>query len=131
MSTLPIRVYFEDTDFTGRVYHGAYVRFLERGRTEHLRAAGIDHQMLASAARPLYFTIRSMTLAFHGPALIDDLLTVDSVPVLAGRATFRFEQKILRGADLLVRADVELCLIDGNGRPARPAPQLLAALSAG
>lgn len=129
MSTLAVRVYFEDTDFTGRVYHGAYVRFLERGRTEHLRAAGIDHHALASAERPLFFTIRGMTLSFHGPALIDDLLTIESIPAMAGRATFRFGQKILRGTDLLVRAEVELCLIDAAGRPARPDAELLAALS--
>lgn len=120
-----IRVYFEDTDFSGRVYHGAYVRFLERGRTEWLRSLGIDHRMLASAERPVYFTIRGMSLTFYGPALIDDLLTVESEPS-AARATMIFRQRILKGDQLLVSAEVELCLIDGDGRPVRPPREIVA-----
>ncbi len=120
-----IRVYFEDTDFTGRVYHGAFVRFLERGRTEWLRSQGVDHQMLARAERPVYFTIRNMSLTFHGPALIDDLLTVESEPS-AARATMIFRQRVLKADRLLLSAEVELCLIDGDGRPVRPPREIVA-----
>lgn len=120
-----IRVYFEDTDFTGRVYHGAYVRFLERGRTEWLRSLGVDHRMLASSERPVYFTIRKMTLDFHGPALIDDLLTVESNPEVA-RATMIFRQRIFKADQLIVSAEVELCLIDAAGRPVRPPREIVA-----
>ncbi|MEM0907140.1 MAG: YbgC/FadM family acyl-CoA thioesterase [Pseudomonadota bacterium] len=130
MMRFDIRVYFEDTDFTGRVYHGAFVRFLERGRTEALRAARLDHQMLASAQPPLYFTIRKLALSFHGPALIDDVLTVVSTPS-EGRATILFQQEILKGDDTLVKADVELCLIDGRGRPQRPPASIREALRPG
>jgi len=119
-----IRVYFEDTDFSGRVYHGAFVRFLERGRTECLRALGINHHMLASGARPIYFTIRGMSLKFHGPALIDDLLVVESEPGGA-RATMRFNQRILREGRPIVSAEVELCMIDAAGRPVRPPAEIV------
>lgn len=124
MTRTEIRVYFEDTDFSGRVYHGAFVRFLERGRTECLRALGINHHMLASAARPVFFTIRSMSLSFSGPALIDDLLVVESEPGGA-RATIRFHQKILREGRPIVSADVELCVIDADGRPVRPPAEIV------
>ena len=124
-NTIDIRVYFEDTDFTGRVYHGAFVRFLERGRTEWLRSLGINHLMLAAGDKPVYFTIRNMSLNFRGPALIDDLLTVESEP-RASRATMIFRQRVLKGDQLLVSAEVELCLIDAAGRPVRPPREIVA-----
>lgn len=125
-----IRVYFEDTDFSGRVYHGAYVRFLERGRTECLRSLGVNHQMLASAARPLFFAIRKLALTFHGPAQIDDLLTVESEPG-GTRATIEFRQRILKGDAVIVDATVELCLIDAAGRPSRPPPEIVQLMRGG
>lgn len=115
-----VRVYFEDTDFSGRVYHGAYVRFLERGRTEMLRAAGLDHATLAASAAPVYFTLRRLDLVFRGPAVIDDWLTVETASAAPVRASLHLHQRILRNADVLVEARVELCLIDGAGRPQRP-----------
>ena len=75
-----IRVYFEDTAFTGRVYHGAFVHFLERGRTEFLRAGGVDHQVLAGREPALFFTLRRLDMQFSGPAFIDDMLEVVSWP---------------------------------------------------
>ncbi|MEM7694680.1 MAG: YbgC/FadM family acyl-CoA thioesterase [Pseudomonadota bacterium] len=128
MTRHTVRVYFEDTDFTGRVYHGAFIRFLERGRTELLRERGLDHSALAAEDR--YFTIRDMTVSFHGPALIDDLLTVTATP-RGMRASATIDQTVLRGEAVLCRASVELCLIDGRGRPVRPSAQLRAALSGG
>ena len=123
--THEIRVYFEDTDFTGRVYHGAFVHFLERGRTEFLRAAGVDHQRLARGTPSLFFTLRRLDMSFSGPAFIDDLLAVHSTPGDSGRALFRIEQSIVRNSTVLVRATVELCLIDESGRPARPPAELV------
>lgn len=120
-----IRVYFEDTDFTGRVYHGAFVRYLERARTECLRARGVDHRQLASGKRPVFFTIRGLDMRFHGPAQIDDLLVVESEPG-GSRAILTFRQRVLREDQLIVSADVELCMIDGAGRPVRPPPEVLA-----
>lgn len=128
MNQHPVRVYFEDTDFSGRVYHGAFVRFLERGRTEFLRQSGIDHSELAGGTPPLFFTLRGMTLAFAGPAFIDDLLTVETQPTGGGRAVFTMAQRILRGDRAIVTANVELCLIDPAGRPSRPPAALAAKL---
>ncbi|RAI03101.1 tol-pal system-associated acyl-CoA thioesterase [Acuticoccus sediminis] len=124
-----VRVYFEDTDFSGRVYHGAYIRFLERGRTELLRASGLDHAALAAQDPPIYFTLRRIDVTFHGPAVIDDLLTIETSPIEAGRANFLLDQRILRESTRLVSARAELCLIDARGRPQRPSPEVRAALS--
>lgn len=124
-----VRVYFEDTDFSGRVYHGAFIRFLERGRTELLRASGLDHAALAAQERPVYFTLRRIDVAFHAPAVIDDLLTVETTPVEAGRANFLLRQTILCGGRKLISATAELCLIDDRGRPQRPPGAVRAALS--
>ncbi|ORE91535.1 tol-pal system-associated acyl-CoA thioesterase [Stappia sp. 22II-S9-Z10] len=124
-----IRVYFEDTDFSGRVYHGAFIRFLERGRTELLRASGLDHAALAARTPPLFFTLRRIDVTFHGPAVIDDLLTVDTTPIEAGRANFLLDQAIKVGERRIVSAQAELCLIDDRGRPQRPPDAVRAALS--
>ncbi|WP_108658525.1 YbgC/FadM family acyl-CoA thioesterase [Acuticoccus kandeliae] len=124
-----IRVYFEDTDFTGRVYHGAYVRYLERGRTEWLRVAKIDHAELARRETPLFFTIRSLSLTFHAPAVIDDVVTVTATTAEERRVAFVIDQSIWRGDVKLVTAQAELCLIDQNGRPQRPPPSVRDALS--
>ncbi|WP_420394081.1 hotdog domain-containing protein [Acuticoccus sp.] len=124
-----LRVYFEDTDFSGRVYHGAFIRFLERGRTELLRAAGLDHRALAAADPPVYFTLRRLDATFHGPAVIDELLTVETEPLAAGRASFRLRQAIVVGTRRLVSAEAELCLIGADGRPRRPPPDVRAVLA--
>lgn len=124
-SRTEIRVYFEDTDFTGRVYHGAFVRFLERARTECLRARGVDHHNLANAPQPAFFTIRNLSLKFSGPAMIDDLLVVESESG-GQRAILTFHQRVLREGRVIVTADVELCMIDGAGRPVRPPPEIVA-----
>jgi acyl-CoA thioester hydrolase len=124
-----VRVYFEDTDFSGRVYHGAYVRFLERGRTEFLRAAGLDHRTLAAADPPLFFTLRRLELEFRAAAAIDDLLSVTAAPLGEGRASFLMRQTVLRGGEILVEARAELCLIDAAGRPRRPPAAVRAALA--
>jgi len=123
-----IRVYFEDTDFTGRVYHGAFVRFLERGRTEALRAGGIDHRALERRDPPLWFTLRSLSLTFQGPAFIDDLLVVETTPADGARASLLIDQRVLREDAPIVRAQVELCLVDRQGRPRRPPGDLRAAM---
>lgn len=127
----PVRVYFEDTDFSGRVYHGAFVRFLERGRTEALRAGGIDHRALERRDPPLFFTLRGLAMTFHGPAFIDDLLEVETVPAEGGRAALLLDQRVLREEVPIVTARVELCLIDREGRPRRPPADIRTALSPG
>ncbi len=118
---LPVRVYYEDTDFTGLVYHGAYVRFFERARSDFLRLIGIHHKELADGTHgaSLAFAVRTMTLDFRKPARIDDILDVrTSLTELKG-ARVRLDQRIFRGEDLLVSAAFTVAVITAQGRPAR------------
>src|SRR5271163_3525120 len=71
---LPVRVYYEDTDFTGVVYHASYLRYFERGRTEFLRAAGVEHAALLALPEPCAFAVTRISVAFRKPARVDDAL---------------------------------------------------------
>jgi acyl-CoA thioester hydrolase len=117
----PIRVYWEDTDAGGVVYHASYVRFLERGRSEWLRALGI-HQQALSRDRDLLFAIRSMQLDFLRAARLDDELTVGTS--LSGRrgASLTFQQGIWRGEELVLRAEVRAVCITATSFKPRPLP---------
>ena len=121
----PIRVYYEDTDFSGVVYHASYLRFLERGRTELIRALGIGQRDLFDGAVPLAFAVRRMSLDFLKPALMDDLLAVETTPVLARGASMELHQRVLREAEVLVTAQVTVACV-GGGR-ARRIPEALRA----
>ena len=126
---LPVRVYYEDTDFTGLVYHGNYVRFFERGRSDFLRLAGVGHADLLAGETPLAFVITSMDLRFLKAARIDDALIVRTTyDALRGpRLTIR--QTIERGGEVLCRAEVEAAVIDLTGRPRRAPATLIAAVT--
>jgi acyl-CoA thioester hydrolase len=115
--TLWVRVYYEDTDFSGRVYHASYLRFLERGRTEWLRRRGLTHQELA-AGSGIVFAVRSMQIEFLGPARIDDLLSVETRMSAVRGASMEFRQRVVLGAKALVTATVLVAAIR-DGRPAR------------
>jgi acyl-CoA thioester hydrolase len=115
----PLRVYYEDTDFTGVVYHANYLRFFERGRTECLRAAGVGHAELLESADPCAFAVTRMAIAFRRPAHIDDALTVRTRLKAAGRIRLAADQRLLRGDDLLADADVEIVCIRPGGGPRR------------
>lgn len=124
---LPIRVYYEDTDFSGYVYHSNYLKFCERARSDFLRVLGVDQNaMFASGGA---FVVRRMMCDFLKPAKFDDILTVESSPGEAKGARFEISQRVLRGDDVLFTADVTAVLIDQNGRPKRLTPDLLAALA--
>ncbi|WP_417687019.1 tol-pal system-associated acyl-CoA thioesterase [Roseibium sp.] len=118
---LPVRVYYEDTDFTGIVYHGSYVRFFERGRSDFLRLAGIHHAQLKAGndGSSLAFAVRRMGLEFHRPATIDDLLEVRTRLVSQRGARIELLQTIARQGELLVEADVMVAVITADGRPTR------------
>ena len=118
---LPVRIYFEDTDFSGVVYHGSYVRFLERGRTDFLRLLGIGHDALDKGehGEPLAFAVRRMTLDFLKPARIDDLVEVVTKPGEMTGARAVLAQTIRRGAETLVTAEVTVAMINANGQPRR------------
>lgn len=112
-----VRVYYEDTDFSGRVYHASYLKFLERGRTEWLRARGVAHRDLMEK-ESVAFAVRSLKIEYLQPAAMDDLLRVETAVAAARGASIRFQQRIVRGDDELAAADVLVAAIR-NGRPAR------------
>jgi acyl-CoA thioester hydrolase len=114
---LLVRVYYEDTDFSGRVYHASFLRFLERGRTEWLRARGFAHRELAKASG-LAFAVRSLKIEYLAAALMDDLLRVETSVVAMRGASIEFRQRVLRGDTELVTALV-LAAAVRDGRPAR------------
>lgn len=122
-----VRVYYEDTDFSGIVYHASYLRFMERGRTNYLRLIGADHRALfeqAAAEAPGFaFVVRHMDIAFRKPAFMDDVLTILTAPEEVKGASITLHQKVMRGDDLLVEAHVQVAFVSG-GR-ARPIPKPL------
>lgn len=127
---LAVRVYYEDTDFTGVVYYANYLKFLERGRTDALRAAGVAHSELLEADPALGFAVRKITADYLIPARIDDALEIETRVTLAKGARISFAQRIVRGADLLLTAEVEAACIDMAGRPKRLPKPVTVALSA-
>ena len=122
--SFPVRVYYEDTDFSGNVYHAAYLKFFERGRTEFLRDAGIHHNELAGQG--IAFAVRSMDIQFDGAAHIDDLLTVVTVVTQLTGARLMLAQTILRGETILTRAHVTVVAIKTSGGTARMPAAILA-----
>ena len=116
---MQIRVYYEDTDFSGIVYHANYLRFMERGRSEFLRMSGAGHQDMFAGQEPLVWAVRRMNVDFDRPARMEEALTVrTSVLELAG-ARMRLDQRVTRASDILVKAVVEVCVITLDGRPRR------------
>jgi acyl-CoA thioester hydrolase len=113
----PVRIYYEDTDFSGNVYHAAYLKFFERGRTEFLRDEGIHHSELAEQG--IAFAVRSMEIAYDGAAHIDDLLTVTTEVAAISGARLTLDQVILRGDVVLTRATVVVVAIKTSGGAAR------------
>jgi acyl-CoA thioester hydrolase len=127
---LPVRVYYEDTDFTGVVYHANYLRFMERARTEFLRLIGIAHPALFAAATqetPNFgFAVRTMKIDFFKPAHMDDLLEVITEPNEVKGASVRVRQWVVRGEDTLVAADIRVAFIAAGRAAPIPRPLRLA-----
>ena len=122
---LPVRIYYEDTDFTGLVYHANYVRYFERGRSDFLRLAGISHSALLEGAEPLGFAVNKLSLEFLKPARIDDALLVQTAFETTKGPRIFISQALTRGQDILVKAQVEVCCISLTGRPRKPPAMLL------
>jgi len=122
-----VRVYYEDTDFSGVVYHASYLRFMERGRTNYLRLIGADHRALfeqAKAEAPGFaFVVTHMTIDWKRPAFMDDVLDIVTAPDEVKGASVMLLQKVMRGVDLLVQARVQVAFVS-SGR-ARPIPKPL------
>jgi acyl-CoA thioester hydrolase len=124
-----VRVYYEDTDFSGIVYHANYLRYMERGRTNYLRLLGADHRALfeetEKEAPGFAFVVRTMNIEFFRPARMDDVLEILTQPQEVRGASIALHQRILRGGELLVEATVRVAFVSG-GR-ARPIPTPLRA----
>lgn len=130
---LPVRVYYEDTDFSGIVYHASYLRFAERGRSDFLRLAGVSHTELFDGDDPLAFAIHRMEIDFLKPARIDDELEVHTCYSRAGGARLEARQTIHRlnggSPEEIWRALVFAACLDGKGRPRRLPEKARAALA--
>ncbi len=125
---LPVRVYYEDTDFTGVVYHANYVRYFERGRSDFLRQIGIGHAQLLEGDAPMAFVIAAMDLVFIKPARIDDALIVRTFYNRVKGPRLLISQSIEREDDILCRAEVTAVCIHLDGRPRRPSEILIKAV---
>jgi acyl-CoA thioester hydrolase len=126
---LPVRVYYEDTDFTGVVYHGNYVRYFERGRSDFLRLAGVGHAELLERPDPLAFTVTRLEIEFRSPARIDDALQVRTTYDVVRGPRLSISQRILRGETLIASAQVGAACISLDGRARKPPKDLVALLS--
>jgi acyl-CoA thioester hydrolase len=125
--SMQVRVYYEDTDFSGIVYHANYLRFMERGRSNYLRLLGADQSALFAEAETeapgFAFVVRSMQLEFLKPARMDDLLEIVTKPLEVRGASITLGQEVRRGAALLLEAKVKVAFISGG--QARPIPKAL------
>jgi len=116
---LPIRVYYEDTDLSGLVYHANYLRYMERGRSEFFRAAGVTRLAQLEDPEPTAWTLRRVTLEYFRPARIDDLVEVHTKCVALSGARMTAEQSVRKGDDRLTQGEVEACVITLTGKPRR------------
>ena len=121
---LLVRVYYEDTDPTGLVYHANYLRYLERGRSDFLRAVGISHTELRERADPLAFAVTRMEIDYRRAARLDDALVVRTLYETVGGPRLHILQTITRDGELLVEATVEAVCITLAGRARRPPADL-------
>jgi acyl-CoA thioester hydrolase len=128
---LPVRVYFEDTDFSGFVYHTSYLRWCERGRSDFLRLLGVRHSDLMStgeAGVPAAFVVRRLEIDYLRPARIDEVLEIVTECADAGRAHLLLTQDIRRGEALLCRVNVKVVLVSLAGKPQRLPATIVARL---
>jgi len=120
----PVRVYYEDTDFSGYVYHAAYVKFFERGRSEALRLMGVSHSDLLALNPPAAMVVRRMDVEYLRPAVIDDALIVRSVMRSARGARLVIDQRIERGDAVLAKVRLEVALVTIGGGPRKLTPEM-------
>ncbi|MDF2996005.1 MAG: tol-pal system-associated acyl-CoA thioesterase [Xanthobacteraceae bacterium] len=130
---LAVRVYYEDTDFTGIVYHANYLKFMERARTDHLRLIGVSQSELFGQALEeapgFAFVVRSMSIDFQRPARFDDVLEIHTSPIEVAGASITLLQRVMRGSELLVEGKVKVAFV-AQGRARRIPDGLRAAMKA-
>jgi acyl-CoA thioester hydrolase len=116
---LPISVYYEDTDLSGVVYHANYLRYMERGRTEFFRLAGISKMAGLEDEEPTAWAIRSIKVDYHRPARLDDIIQVRTRLTGLSGARMRALQRVVCGPTLLVEGRIEACITTLTGKPRR------------
>ena len=122
---LPVRIYYEDTDFTGMVYHANYLRYFERGRSDFFRLAGISHTDLLALAEPTAFTLVRVEVDYRKAARVDDALLVRTSYDAVQGARLMVSQRIVRGEELIAEARLQAVCIDMAGRAKRPPRDLV------
>ncbi len=125
----PVRVYFEDTDLSGVVYHANYLRYCERARSDMLRLAGVDQRAAFEAGIGAY-AVRSMAIDWRKPARLDDALVVHSRLVGLRGASVDIHQTVMRGEAILAAADVVVAFVAPSGRPCRQPAEWMRAFAA-
>jgi acyl-CoA thioester hydrolase len=125
---LPIRVYYEDTDFTGVVYHANYLRYMERGRSDFIRLAGVDHVFMAAQGGAA-FAIAKFDIDYKKPARIDDALVVRSQFFPVKGVRLQAFQQILRDGELLAEARVTAVCVGPDARPIKPPKAMIERLA--
>lgn len=121
----PVRVYFEDTDAGGIVYHASYLRFMERARSDMLRILGIDQRGNLEGGTGVY-AVADLAIAYRRPARLDDDLIVKSSVIAVGAATCRLAQSVRRGAETITEGQVTVAFLSSEGRPKRQPPSWIA-----
>ncbi|MES2097495.1 MAG: tol-pal system-associated acyl-CoA thioesterase [Pseudomonadota bacterium] len=122
----PVRVYFEDTDLSGVVYHANYLRYMERARSDMLRLVGVDQRATMEAGGGAY-AVADLHIKYRRPAKLDDALIVVSRLTQLRAAAVRIHQRVMRGPEILAEADVTAALVAPDGRPKRQPPEWAAA----
>ncbi|WP_295526971.1 YbgC/FadM family acyl-CoA thioesterase [Novosphingobium sp. Chol11] len=123
-----VRVYFEDTDLSGVVYHANYLRWFERARADMLRLLGIEQRAAHDAGEGAY-TVADLALRYARPARLDDAVVLRSIVTAISPATCRMVQRALRGGELLCEAQLRIAFVAPNGRPRRQPASWLAAIA--
>ena len=114
----PVRIYFEDTDLSGVVYHANYLRYMERARSDMLRLAGIGQRAAQEAGEGAY-AVSSLAIRYRRPARLDDALIVVTRLIQVRAASVDIHQRVMRGAEILTEADVTAALVSVSGKPKR------------
>lgn len=125
---IPVRIYYEDTDFTGLVYHANYLKYFERGRSDFLRDAGVSHQSLLDRDDPAAFTILRAEIDYKSAARVDDMLWVRTRYLGLSGARILFEQSVLRDDLLIAAGRITAVFIHADGRARKPLPEIAATL---
>jgi acyl-CoA thioester hydrolase len=113
-----VRVYYEDTDLSGIVYHANYLRWFERARSDMLRLLGVDQRAAKEAGQGVY-SVADLTIRYRAPARLDDAVTIETHALELGAASVRLRQRALRGEDLLAEAEIRVGFVSPDGRPQR------------